>query len=215
MPQSSLWLIPPQDDHPFNKSLKSLIGESIASDFPRVPKDQLGFLPHVTLTSDISPETYGTDPQSWLDSLPLPTEFKKEHVEPDLNFETIETGNQFFRKLYLRAKKDENLLKLAIATRQATGVDAEKARQWADSEFMPHLSLLYADIEEAEVKKKVALVELQLGWEFGSLFDCCGGTLAMGARLVLVDTSQEIKDWKVLASRECPWAKWTMARGLI
>lgn len=215
MPQSSLWLIPPQDNHPFNKSLKSLISETIQSDFPRVPNDQLSFPPHVTLTSDIAPDAYGSDPQSWLDNLSLPAEFKKERVEPDLNFETIETGSQFFKKLYLRARKDENLLKLAAATRRATGADTDTAKKWAESEFMPHLSLLYADIAEADVKKKIGLVELQLGWEFGSLFDCCGGTLAMGARLVLVDTSNKIRDWKVLASRDCPWVKWTMARGLI
>lgn len=215
MPQSSLWLIPPKDDHPFNKSLKSLISETIASDFPRVPKDQLNFPPHVTLTSDIPASTYSSDPQAWLDNLSLPQEFKKEHVEPDLNFEVLETGNQFFKKLYLRARSDENLLKLAAATRQATGADEGEAKKWAESEFKPHLSLLYADVDESDVKKKLGLVELQLGWEFGSLFDCCGGTLAMGARLVLVDTSGEVKEWKVLASRDVPWVKWTMARGLI
>ncbi|KAK5095955.1 DNA replication initiation factor cdc45 [Lithohypha guttulata] len=216
MPQSSLWVIPPRDDHPFNKSLLSLIQETIPSDFPRVPKSNFKFLPHVTVTSEISPSTYGSDAQSWLDNLSLPTEFQKEKVEPTIELEEIEVGDVFFRKLTLRAKKDENLVKLASVCRsQGLGVSDEEGKKWAESEYAPHLSLMYADLERAEVQKKVGLVELQLGWEFGSLFDCCGGTLAMGGRLVLVDTSGDVEGWKVLASRECNWMRWTMARGLI
>lgn len=37
----------------------------------------------------------------------------------------------------------------------------------------------------------------------------------MGARLALVETSKEIKDWKVIAERELPWVMWKMARGLL
>ena len=216
---SSLWLIAPSDDHAFNKSLKELIGSTLPSDFPSVPKNN--FIPHVTITSDIDPaKTYGSSssssPQEWLDNLSLPTEFQKEKNEVAIELEELESGEPFFKKITLRARKDANLLKLVSKCReQGCQVSENEANAWAEKEYLPHLSLFYGDVSLSDVKKKIPLIELQLGFEFGSLFDCCGGTLAMGARLVLVDTSQEIKDWTVMAERQLPWAMWKMARGLL
>jgi 2',3'-cyclic-nucleotide 3'-phosphodiesterase len=214
MPGSSLWLIAPSDDHAFNKSLKDLIGSTLPSDFPDAPKAT--FIPHVTVTSDINPaKTYESSPQEWLDNLSLP-EFKKEKNEVVIELEQLDAGEQFFKKVTLRARKDGNLLKLASKCReQGLLLSESDAKAWADSDYLPHLSLFYGDIPKNEVQKKIPLIELQLGFEFGSLFDCCGGTLAMGAKLVLVDTSKEIKDWTVIAQRNCPWVIWTMARGLL
>ena len=214
---SSLWLIAPSDDHAFNKSLKELIGSTLPSDFPSAPKNN--FIPHVTITSDIDPtKTYGSSssPQEWLDSLSLPTGFQKEKNEVSIELEELEPGEPFFKKITLRAKKDENLLLLAAKCReQGVLVSESEATAWAEKEYLPHLSLFYGDVSLGDVKKKIPLIELQLGFEFGSLFDCCGGTLAMGARLVLVDTSQEIKEWSVIAERWLPWAMWKMGRGLL
>jgi len=216
MPGSSLWLIAPKDDHPFNTSLKELIGSTLPSSFPRVPKNN--FIPHVTITSDIDPaKTYGTSssPQDWLDNLNLP-EFKKEKNEVVIELEELEAGELFFKKVILRARKDANLLKLASKCReQGLSIPEDDAQSWAEKDYSPHLSLFYGDVSKSDVQKKIPMIELQLGFEFGSLFDCCGGTLAMGAKLVLVDTSKEIKDWNVIAQRDCPWAIWTMARGLL
>ncbi|KAK5199551.1 Pre-mRNA-splicing factor cef1 [Exophiala xenobiotica] len=214
---SSLWLIAPSDDHAFNKCLKDLIGSTLPSDFPHAPKNN--FIPHVTITSDIDPsKTYGSTPQEWLNSLTLP-EFKRESNEVIIELEELEAGDPFFKKVTLRAKKDANLVKLAAKCRQqGLGLevsDESEAQKWAENEYLPHLSLFYGDIPKDEVQKKIGLIELQLGFELGSLFDCCGGTLAMGAKLVLVDTSTAIEEWKPIAERECPWVMWRMARGLL
>jgi len=210
-----LWLIAPSDDHPFNKSLKELIGTTLPSDFPSAPKNN--FIPHVTVTSDIDPaKTYGSSPQEWLDNLSLPAEFKKEKNEVVIELEELESGEPFFKKVTLRARKDANLLKLASKCReQGVLVSESDSKAWAEDEYLPHLSLFYGDISMSDVKKRISMIELQLGFEFGSLFDCCGGTLAMGAKLALVDTSKEIKDWTVIAERHLPWAIWTMAKGLL
>lgn len=89
------------------------------------------------------------------------------------------------------------------------------ANSWAEKDYNPHLSLFYGDVPTVDVKKKMSLIELQLGWEFGSLFDCCGGMLCMGAKLVLVDTSKPIEEWKPIAERDVPYVMFKMARGLI
>jgi 2',3'-cyclic-nucleotide 3'-phosphodiesterase len=214
MPGSSLWLIAPSDDHAFNKSLKELIGSTLPSDFPHTPKNN--FIPHVTVTSDIDPtKAYKSSPQEWLDNLSLP-EFQKEKNEVVIELEQLEAGEPFFKKATLRARKDANLLKFASKCReQGLLLSESDAKAWAENEYLPHLSLFYGDIPRNEVQKKIPMIELQLGFEFGSLFDCCGGTLAMGAKLVLVDTSKEIKDWTVIAQRNCPWVMWTMAKGLL
>jgi hypothetical protein len=213
---SSLWLIAPHDDHPFNKSLKDLIGGTLPSDFPHAPKNN--FIPHVTVTSEIDPaKTYerSSSPQEWLDSLILP-EFQREKNEVVIELEQLEAGEPFFKKVTLRAKKGANLVKFASKCREQGLLLSEiEAQKWAENEYFPHLSLFYGDIPESEVQKKIGLIELQLGFEFGSLFDCCGGTLAMGAKLVLVDTSKEIKDWVPIAERDCPWVIWTMSKGLL
>ena len=66
----------------------------------------------------------------------------------------------------------------------------------ADSDYIPYMSLLYVDIPRRDVQKKIRVIELLLGFEFGSLFDCSGGMLE--AKLVLVDTSKEIKTGRLL-----------------
>ncbi|KIV83757.1 hypothetical protein PV11_05752 [Exophiala sideris] len=213
---SSLWLIPPCADHPFNKSIQDLITNTLPSDFPHAPKNN--FIPHVTITSDVDPATtYGSSssPQEWLDSLALP-EFKRESNEVIIELEELEAGEPFFKKVTLRAKKDANLVSLAAACRrQGVCISEDEASQWAEKDYLPHLSLFYGEILKDEVQKKIGLIELQLGFELGSLFDCCGGTLAMGAKLVLVDTGKSIDGWQPIAERECPWVMWRMAKGLV
>lgn len=217
MPGSSLWLIPPSDDNPFNKSLQELITDTLPSDFPDAPKHP--FIPHVTISSDIEPaETYASSsPQQWLDNLSLPHTLKKEVNEVIIELETLEAGEPFFKKCTLQAGKDTNLLHLAATCRQQCipRLSEHQAQTWAETEYLPHLSLFYGDVPVAEVRRKLPMIETQLGFEIGSLFDCCGGSLAMGARLVLVDTAKDIEEWRVMAQRECPWVVWRMAKGLV
>lgn len=217
MPGASLWLIAPKPDNPFNKSLTELITSTIPSNFSatKLPK----FIPHVTLTSNIDPSVYSSSasPQEWLDNLPIDAlGFKKEHNEAIVELEELEIGEPYFKKLTLRAKHETNLLSLAAKCREiGVGVSEGDAKKWAENEFEPHLSLMYADLGRADVQKRMGLMELQLGWEFGSLFDCCGGQLAQGAKIALVDTSKEVGEWEVIAERDANWIVWRMARGLI
>ena len=59
--------------------------------------------------------------------------------------EAVDPGVQFFKKLTLRVgKQDAALVELATACR-AEGVlegDVAKAREWAETGFLPHLSLM-------------------------------------------------------------------------
>ena len=195
--------------------MKELILDTIPTNFPKAPKHK--FIPHITVTSDIDPaKTYESSPQEWLDKLELPEDMKKEFKEATIELEAVEAGEPFFKKVTIRAKKDANLVKLAAkCRRQGLQIPESEAQQWAEKEYLPHLSLLYADLPKDDVQKKVPMIELQIGWEFGGLFDCCGGTLCMGAKLVLVDTGKEVNDWNVIAERDVPWVRWTMARSLI
>lgn len=218
MPGASLWLIAPRPDHPFNKSLVDLISSTIPSNFTstKLPK----FTPHVTLTADIDPsKTYASSssPQAWLDGLTLDDlGYKKEFSEVIVELEELEINDPYFKKLSLRAKKDDNLVKLAARCREVgTQVSGSDAKAWVESEYQPHLSLMYSDLSRADVQKRMGLMELQLGFEFGSLFDCCGGQLAQGAKIALVDTSKDVGEWKILAERDVNWVAWRMARGLI
>ena len=95
MPGSSLWLLPPPN-HPLNAVLFMLIQET-AAHFDSEPL----FLPHVTLTSEIDPSVYGSEPQSWLDSLELPSS-----AQVQVKFGHLNSEDVFFRKLYISVDKE-------------------------------------------------------------------------------------------------------------
>ncbi|KPI41869.1 2',3'-cyclic-nucleotide 3'-phosphodiesterase [Cyphellophora attinorum] len=210
---ASLWLVP-RENNPFTKTTIELITETVPSNFVSLLEGKkVNFEPHVTVTSDIDASKYGDKPQEWLDSLSLP-EFKKEVNDLVLEMDEVEADDPYFRKLTIKLLKNDNLIKLAAQCR-ADAVDSESAQKWAETEYSPHLSLMYADIPRAEVKKKVPLIEMQIAYAIGDLFACCGGTLCMGGYLVLVDTSKPVDEWKTIAKRETPWAMWKMTRNMI
>jgi 2',3'-cyclic-nucleotide 3'-phosphodiesterase len=133
MPGSSLWLLPPTSDL-LNGSLTSLIKRTSA----HFGSSDL-FIPHVTLTSEISASTYTSNAQGWLDSLELPT---GDHVLVD--FERLASEDVYVRKLYIKCKKSAGLKSLAKACRKqvADYSDEGRARKWADEVYNPHVSLL-------------------------------------------------------------------------
>lgn len=133
MPGSSLWLLPP-DTHPLNYVLTSLI-ERTASHFGSSDL----FIPHLTLTSEIYPSTYGSEPQKWLDGLNLPA---CDDVKVD--FEKLSGEDVYFRKLYIKCHKTTGLKALAkVCRKQVAGhEDEETAGKWVDEKFNPHVSLL-------------------------------------------------------------------------
>lgn len=209
----SLWFIP-YDTSPFTKTAKELISDTVPRQF--LSEDKVNhFHPHITVTSDINKHLDGKSPQEWLDGLELPA-FRPEHDEVLLELDTVEAEDPFFRKMNISVKENANLQKLAAICRQkGTGASEEKAQAWSTKEYRPHMSLLYADVPTQDVKNKVPLIEMKIGFALGDLFACCGGALCLGSKLVLVDTSKPIKEWDFLAKRDTPWAVWRATRNLI
>jgi 2',3'-cyclic-nucleotide 3'-phosphodiesterase len=132
MPGSSLWLLPPAD-HPLNSLLTSLI-EQTSAHF----KSPHLFIPHVTLTSEISSSSYGSAPQEWLDNFKFPT---GNNVK--VRFERLQSEEVFVKKLYIKVEK-EGVIDLGKISRKAVEGYAEEtnAKYWAEEKYMPHLSLL-------------------------------------------------------------------------
>ena len=211
----SLWLVP-HEGNPFTKTIQEFISDTVPANFS--PSHEIHkFSPHVTVTSGIDYEKVLGDgsPQEWLDNLQLP-DFKAESDEVVLELDSIEAEDPFYRKMNIALKDNGNLTKLATSCRrEAVLDDEEKAQAWARNEYRPHLSLLYADLPTQDVKSKVPLIEMKIGFAIGDLFACCGGTLCMGGHLVLVDTSKPVDQWKPVAKRETPWAMWRATRNLI
>ncbi len=208
----SLWLVP-HDGNPFTKTFLELISDTVPRNFLS-PQDIHSFSPHVTLTSDFELQN-GKTPQEWLDALQLP-EFKAEFNEVHLYLDTLQAEDPFFRKMNISVNDNDNLKKLATACRrQVTGDSEENAQKWAESEYQPHLSLLYADVPTKDVQGKIPLIEMKIGFALGDLFACCGGTLCMGGHMVVVDTSKPVADWKPIAKRETPWVMWRATRNLM
>jgi 2',3'-cyclic-nucleotide 3'-phosphodiesterase len=134
MPGSSLWLLPPAG-HPLNEVLPRLIDKT-----SRQFDSPLRFLPHVTLTSEISPSKYGSEPQAWLDSLNL---LLGDDVH--VKFQHLGSEDVFFRKLYINCEKGQGIKQLAQQCRKH--IDRfegkeEMTKLWAEDQYMPHLSLM-------------------------------------------------------------------------
>ena len=189
MPGSSLWLLPPSD-HALNSILPRLIQET-SSRF----HSPHSFLPHVTLTSDISPSTYSSDPQAWLNSLRLPS-----GNDVQVKFEKLASEDVFVRKLYIKCTNTDGLKKLAGVCRQGVNGfgEKEKAMEWANAKYHPHLSLLYHDCALvdaegiSEVERLAQKASVDLSGE-GDLGGWVGGTIA------LVQTDKPVVQWAPIA----------------
>ncbi|KAF2996624.1 hypothetical protein E8E13_002107 [Curvularia kusanoi] len=191
MPGSSLWLLPPEN-HPLNQKLITLI-EQTASAFGSSDL----FIPHVTLTSDlVSPSSYGSEPQKWLDNLALPAA-DSVHVI----FEKLQSEDIYFRKLYIKCQKAEGLKALAAVCRKQVGHEDEvTARKWAEENYNPHVSLLYHDCQQVDatgLEGTTKLVQEQ-GIGLSELGEASSWT---GGRVVLVATEKPTSEWRPIAQR--------------
>lgn len=200
MPGASLWLVPPSGSK-VEQILSNLITNVVPSKFPDLgsPPD---FPPHLTLTSDVPQDLIEQDPQSWLDSLSITlTE------APSVEFQSLDIGQQFFKKLTLGVSKGP-LQSLAAQLRGVVIDDETSAKQWAEAVYAPHVSLLYADVEIDEATRREILHDvdkagIQLAGE-GFLGAGMGeGTNGWsGGRIVVVPTYKELKDWTIVAETE-------------
>ncbi|KAF2197858.1 2',3'-cyclic-nucleotide 3'-phosphodiesteras-like protein [Delitschia confertaspora ATCC 74209] len=190
MPGSSLWLLPPSD-HPLTDIITTVIKKTAAQfNSPHL------FIPHITLTSEISPSAYGSDAQSWLNALPF---LSAKYVRVRLG--KLESQEAFFKKLYSRVEKNEGVKGLGKVARMAVeGFEGEDvAEMWVQEKFMPHLSLLYWDgtvtsEQLAEIERFTKEAGINLNGE-GELAEWEGG------RVVLVPTDKAIKEWAPIAER--------------
>ncbi|KAI0125025.1 2',3'-cyclic-nucleotide 3'-phosphodiesterase [Xylariales sp. AK1849] len=203
MPGLSLWLVP-STTHPLYAILAKLISETLPAEF----SDEKGpsFIPHLTLTSDISDSTYKEEgPQRWLDSIPWPVSH-----DIKVRFKTVKTQDVFVRRCYIQVDFDG--VKNVSGIARARGVNdekevGEKTERWFEewkTAFGPHVSLIYGNnpIDEAtleDITKVVRRAGVQLegtnvegnggmsGWEGGSVY--------------LVPTNLSIERWKPIAVR--------------
>lgn len=131
MPGSSLWLLPPAS-HPLNSTLSDLISQTTEHfNSPHL------FLPHITITSGISASTYAENPQKWLASIDFP-------ADVEVRLGRLASEDVFVRKLYSTVVKNDGLRDMGtVVRRYVEGFEEEeRARKWAEEEYMPHLSLL-------------------------------------------------------------------------
>ena len=201
MPGASLWLVPPADSK-VGHILSTLITETVPAQFPEVqapPK----FPAHLTLTSDI-PETIAeNEPQKWLDALSLVVA-----DPPSVSFDSLDVGQPFFRKLTLNVSKAP-LLSLTTQVRAAAVEDGKHdvAKRWTADTYAPHVSLLYADIEIDESRRRSVLRDIEnagirlMNEGFCSASTGKGHSGWEGGRIVLVPTWKELKDWTIVAER--------------
>ncbi|GAB7350839.1 hypothetical protein MBLNU459_g1371t1 [Dothideomycetes sp. NU459] len=217
MPGASLWLVPPRSS-PFCQLLQTLISTAVPPHFAGAATHD--FVPHVTLTSGIERAAYGSDAQAWLAGLGLP-----DKDEPTVALESLEAGAQFVKKLTLGAAKTASLVRLAAACRggavlrgggddddddgAAAAAAAAAARSWAEEDYLPHLSLMYADLPVSDVQERLSLLEDQIRKAARSLEAGDGGEVCQGGSIVLVDTSKPIAEWVPIAERHLPHLSWS------
>lgn len=208
----SLWLVP-KETSPFTKTAQELISETVPRNFV-ADNDIQHFPPHVTVTGELDADKAfgGKSPQEWLDGLDF-SSYQPEKNEVLLELDTVEAEESFFRKMNIALKDNANLRKVSGQCRKEAGLD----EAWSKNEYRPHLSLFYGDIPTQQVKSKVPLIEMKIGFAFGDLFACCGGALCLGGYMVVVDTRKPIQEWHeaIVAKRETPWAMWRATRNLI
>ncbi|KAK4170912.1 2',3'-cyclic-nucleotide 3'-phosphodiesterase [Triangularia setosa] len=148
MPGSSLWLTPPPTN-PLYPILPKLISSTLPAKFPSEAASSPRvtphfFAPHMTLTSDVSPSVYGSNPQAWLDAIPFPSA-----ASVKVKFGKVKSQEAFYRRCYISVGY-EGVKDLAGVAR-ARGVfdeadeHGEKTKEWLEwwrKEFGPHVSLM-------------------------------------------------------------------------
>ena len=113
-------------------------------------------------------------------------------------------GERSTQKIILLVKKKGSLVDLAIQIRAKAIEDGsiEVAHDWARTSWMPHISLLYADanLDESERERAEKIVkEMGMLSHEGRLDE--EGAPWIGARVLWVDTRQEIRNWTVIGER--------------
>jgi hypothetical protein len=175
----SLWLIPPKDstiEHSLQSAIQSL---------------GCSFAPHVTLISKIPLSTPIEEIRSSLIS------YLTTHDLPDVRIVSLETGSEFFKRIFLRCEQTSSLVALARFSREtflSSDVD-DNINQWVD-QYDPHVSLVYAEKTACDDEQLISRLNLPAlihqQWQ--------------GGQLCLIDTSEALSQWKTVLQFDLPKA---------
>jgi hypothetical protein len=165
----SLWLVPPRESIVYARL------SSIVESFDGT------FVPHVTLVSDIPLATS----IEFLDASLL--DYFVGHPLPDVRLTTLETGPDFFKRLFLRCERTASLVSLARFARQTLVDRHNNLDQWIDH-YDPHVSLIYAERSQCNDDELRARIDLS------TLLD----EQWQGGEIRLVDTSRPVSQWKTM-----------------
>ncbi|KAK6514804.1 hypothetical protein TWF506_007166 [Arthrobotrys conoides] len=206
---ASLWLLPPPGA--LSTVLQTLISRTLP---PRIPGPVPDFQPHITITSGIPLSPTSSDFQKILDSLTI-------SQPPLIKFKRLRYGTAFWTKITIEIHKSNSLKSLAVAARSAIlpGCSEDEAKDWVEKYttpaesgqegFIPHLSLVYygEDVEGSvrmgvgsDVDDAGVVVKEVDGGEEEEVKEMGGW---VGGKLVVVDTSKRVEEWKdsILAER--------------
>ncbi|KAM0722007.1 hypothetical protein Q7P37_002933 [Cladosporium fusiforme] len=181
----SLWLTPPE-----NSKIRAALTEAIAYEVSSAlgtSQQHSQFEPHLTLASQIPLQTAGPDPQKWLDEIELPPV-----SEVEVQFKELATGGAFFKRLFIRCRRSESLLQLAIVCQNFSSEYASRAQ------YDPHVSLLYSQepvSEDAKRSLEHKLAEKDIIVKGDTSSSWRGGTIW------LVPTGKDVTDWHPVARR--------------
>lgn len=128
-PGLSLWLVPPKGSHCYDVLTKAIT--DIVPGEMRASGSAPQFEPHLTLASRIPRQSISSDPQEWLDGLDLPAISTVE-----VRWHELAVGDAYFKRLFVRCKRSDSLLKLASSCRAFSSANIDEAQ------YDPHVSLL-------------------------------------------------------------------------
>jgi 2',3'-cyclic-nucleotide 3'-phosphodiesterase len=177
------------------KTLSDLIDFTLPAKLKSAHTEPLpSFFPHITLTSGFELEA-SQDPQTRLNSLSLPV-----NQGPNASFLELDCGNKWTKKLFIRVMK-ETLAPLAAACQTSVhNSDSRQAKVGVQTEWDPHVSLVYSDMEITEdILQTCKEIVLDTGVCFGG--DDPGRVTGWKSGSVwLVPTFLKVKDWRPVAA---------------
>lgn len=172
----SLWLLPP---------INSTISKSLITTITNLG---CSFSPHVTIVSKIPLSTPIEDIRSSL------LTYFTNHSLPNVHIKTLETGSEFFKRIFVRCDKTDSLVSFARFSKQTfVADDNEDINNWVN-EYDPHISLIYAE------KKDCNDQELTNRIDISTLID----KEWQGGKIQLVDTSGKLSEWKTVLDFDIP-----------
>ncbi|KAI7152821.1 hypothetical protein KC349_g8753 [Hortaea werneckii] len=152
--------------------------------------------------------------QTWLDGLVLPPPTRELRVA----IQKVQVEGHFFRKLTMQCEKGPQLCELAATCRAARGVEGlldggeqeegravkleEEVGKWVRESYRPHLSLMYSDLPEDEVRIKLDDVNSKISQAKQANPE---SLTAKGGEIWLVPTYKPIEGWQPIAKRVIPY----------